>query len=77
MCPFSSDQKTIDGEISSLRDGLKPKVSRLHQLEGLSAAEDARLCMYQCVCVFAPGRAQVKGFDLKGMNTEELRTISK
>lgn len=53
---LETDQKTIDSEINSLRDGLKPKVSRLHQLEG---------------------RAQVKGFDLKGMNTEELRTISK
>ncbi|XP_041379644.1 LOW QUALITY PROTEIN: p53 and DNA damage-regulated protein 1-like [Gigantopelta aegis] len=27
-------QKTIDKEINTLRDGLKPKVARLHEMEG-------------------------------------------
>ena len=28
------DQKTLESEIGSLRDGLKPKVSQLHKMEG-------------------------------------------
>ena len=28
------DQKILDKEIDDLRDGLKPKVAKLHQMEG-------------------------------------------
>ena len=29
-----SDQKALEAEVSSLRDGLKPKVAELHRMEG-------------------------------------------
>ncbi|XP_068696866.1 p53 and DNA damage-regulated protein 1-like isoform X2 [Montipora foliosa] len=32
---LQQDQKNLDGEISNLREDLKPKVSKLHELEGL------------------------------------------
>lgn len=51
---LESDQKTLDKEIDDLRDGLKPKVAKLHKMEG---------------------RAQVKGFELKGMRVEEVLNL--
>lgn len=34
---YFSDQKAIDNEIKTIRDGLKEKVNKLHDLEGKSS----------------------------------------
>ncbi len=34
QCSFSLDERTLECEINTLRDGLKPKVKELHKLEG-------------------------------------------
>jgi chaperonin cofactor prefoldin len=40
---LETDQKTIDEEIETLRDGLKPKVNRLHAMEGKKESKGFQL----------------------------------
>lgn len=67
---FSQDHAELEAEIERLRDNLKPKVAALHKLEGRHHAM-LIFQLYNTGYIFT-GRAEVKGFDLKGLRAEEV-----
>ena len=71
--------------MNTLRDGLKPKVNKLHKLEGVWKKNwyniHSQLLKqyfdYQLIaCLFYAGSAEVKGFELKGMRMDEVLNIT-
>ena len=63
-----SDQTTIQEEVATLRDGLKPQVEELHRLEGIAR------CLHgsnQCPPRYI-GKVEPKGFQLRGMTREDV-----
>ena len=75
------DQQKLDVEIDQLRDELKPKVSKLHKMEGM--AETVLVIVHffdlnpYTLTHTHTGRAEAIGFDLKGMRLEEELTRQK
>ncbi|XP_046843049.1 p53 and DNA damage-regulated protein 1-like [Xenia sp. Carnegie-2017] len=71
------DQKELDSEIQKIRDCLKAKVSKLHQLEGSWP-------VFQFCQIFYPhfngivfsGEKVPKGFDLTALDKDELAAFT-
>lgn len=81
---FVLDKATLTSEIDKLQDGLKPKVEELNKLEGVTNiihvsgvvnSTPASVCVqysYYGTTQCHAGRAETKGFGLKGMTIEEI-----
>ena len=75
VCVLFQDHAELEAEIERLRNNLKPKVAALHKLEGRYHAH-VHSCMtgYIHYCILT-GRAEAKGFDLKGLAADEVTVV--